>query len=33
MRDFARTEGLLPGHVRDALAEYRLDGWERYPGR
>ena len=33
MRDFARSQGLLPGHVRDALAEYRLDGWERYPGR
>lgn len=30
MQNLARAEGLLPGHVRDALAEYRLDAWERY---
>ncbi len=28
---FCRLKGLLPGHLRAALAEYRLDGWERYP--
>ena len=33
MQAFARSKRVLPGHVRDALAEYRLDGWTRYPAR
>ncbi len=33
MRRLARAEGVLPGHVREALAEHRLDGWERYSPR
>ena len=28
---FCRLKGVLPGHLRAALAEYRLEGWERYP--
>ncbi len=31
MRRLAASEGILPGHVREALAEHGLDGWERYP--
>ncbi len=33
MHRLAAAEGVLPGHVRDALAEHRLEGWERYPAR
>jgi hypothetical protein len=33
MQRLARAEGLLPGHVREALAEHRLEGWERYAVR
>jgi hypothetical protein len=27
---YTRARGLLPGHLRDALAEHELEGWERY---
>jgi hypothetical protein len=31
MHELARAQGVLPGHVREALEEYALSGWERYP--
>ena len=33
LHDVARSKGLLPGHVREALAEYTLEDWDRYARR
>jgi hypothetical protein len=30
LQSYVRREGLLPGHLRAALKEHGLDGWEHY---